>query len=169
VAFCLAAASTVGVTALSNDPNSTWPRKPTAEELGQNPVLGILPLIQEAAKGTPSSVLCMFVGDFEARAVWDGSYPCNRWGSSLAGVDGPDSESYRQVILGNAPPEPTIASLRKSGFFEDVAIVTDNPERLSELDPWGITTAARAGNGVFVVFRPDPVTIRIQDLSSTNQ
>jgi hypothetical protein len=169
VAFCFAAGSTVGVTALSNDSTSQWPRKPTEEEIGQNPVIGRLALLEEAAQGTPSSVICMLVGDFEATGAWAASYNCNRWGSSLAGVDGPASESFRQVLLGNSLPQPSIRSLRKSGFFNDIAIVTDNPERFIELDPWGVATAARKGNGVFVYFRPGPVTISIRDLKSDIQ
>jgi hypothetical protein len=168
-ALALAGICSVGVTSLSNDFNALWPKKPSTEELSQNAVVGILPLIAKAATRTPPSVVCLFVGDFEATGVWRGSYPCTRWGSSLSGVDGPRNEAFRQVILGNADPLVVIPGLIESNFFDRSIIVTDNPERLKSLDPWGIISSAAPTRARFVVFRPTPRVIPLAKVVPVGQ
>lgn len=157
----LSALTCVAVTGVSNDPNGQWPRKPTVEEINQSPVIGILPLISKAAEGNASTVICLFVGDFEATGVWRGSYPCTRWGSSLSGVDRPSNEDFRQVILGAADPAIVLPKLIDRGFLDDAVIVTDKPERLKELDPWGIISAAEERGARLVAFRPTPQFIAL--------
>jgi hypothetical protein len=168
-AFAIAGICSVGVTSLSNDFNALWPRKPSTEEVSQNAIVGILPLISKAAAKTPLSVVCLFVGDFEASGVWQGSYPCTRWGSSLSGVDGPRNEAFRQVILGNADPQGVIPELIESNFFDRSFIVTDNPERLKSLDPWGIISSAEPAGARFVVFRPSPRVIPLAKIVPAGQ
>ena len=164
-ALALASITSLGVTSLSNDLNNVWPRNPSEGERGQDAIAGILPLIQEAASKGPRAVVCMFVGDFEATGKWAGSYNCTRWGSSLAGVDGPNNEIFRQTILGNGVPEDSIKLLIERDFFRGVSIVTDNPERLAQLNPWGVVSEARKNGGSYVVFRPSPTTYRISELT----
>ena len=164
-ALALASIASLGVTSLSNDLNNVWPRNPSEGERSQDAIAGILPLIQEAASSGSRAVVCMFVGDFEATGKWAGSYNCTRWGSSLAGVDGPNNEIFRQTILGNGIPEDNIKLLIERDFFRGVSIVTDNPERLAQLNPWGVITEARKSGGSYVVFRPSPTTYRISELT----
>lgn len=164
-ALALSSIASLGVTSLSNDLNNVWPRNPSEGERGQDAIAGILPLIQEAASTGPRAVVCLFVGDFEATGKWAGSYNCTRWGSSLAGVDGPNNEIFRQTILGNGVPEDSIKLLIERDFFRGVSIVTDNPERLAQLNPWGVVSEARKNGGSYVVFRPSPTTYRISELT----
>jgi hypothetical protein len=164
-ALALASIASLGVTSLSNDLNNVWPRNPSEGERGQDAIAGVLPLIQESASRGPRAVVCMFVGDFEATGKWAGSYNCTRWGSSLAGVDGPNNEIFRQTILGNGIPEDNIKLLIQRDFFRGMSIVTDNPERLAQLNPWGLITEARNNGGSYVVFRPSPTTYRISELT----
>lgn len=164
-ALAISAAACLGVTSLSNDLNNVWPRNPSEGERAQDAVAGILSLIEEAASLGPKSVICLFVGDFEATGKWAGSYNCTRWGSSLAGVDGPNNEGFRQTILGNGVPDETIGLLARRGFFNGVAIVTDNPERLAQINPWGIVSTSRESGGKYVVFRPDPTSFDISSLT----
>lgn len=164
-ALGMSAILSLGLASLSNDANSLWPRNPTEEERKQNALFEVLPLIQKAASSAPRSVICLFVGDFEATGKWSASYGCTRWGSSLAGVDGPKNELFRQTILGNGVPEDNIRLLVEQAFFRGVAIVTDNPERLAQLNPWGVISEGRKGDGTYIVFRPSPATYRISDLT----